>query len=378
MRITKIESILAGGRYLFVKVHTNCGLVGIGECGAWSYQEATATVLKQMEKLIVGLDPMRIEFIWDALTRNLHFRGAVVQAAVSGIDIALWDLKGKYLNVPCYELLGGRVRDKIKIYVNARGKNGEEIAESAGKIAADGFKAIRFSIGHPKDEDGRCGESFTALIGRVEDTMRRVRQAVGWEVDVAVECHRGLRTAEAIELGRALDQYRPYFYEDPIPDNMEAMAALIGQCRIPVATGERFINPAEFDTLISHANVRYIRPDMCVAGGITAGKKIAAQAEAKGIYLIPHNPLGPVSTAACLQLDACIPNFEIQEYPMMNGKCRLDREMKVPFAVENGYILLPQGPGLGIELIDHIEEVFPFEGKYGGIHLHEDGSVVDR
>ena len=378
MRITNIEPVLAGGRYLFVKVHTDEGLTGLGECGAWAYQEATAGVLKQMEKMIMGMDPMRTEFIWNALSRNLHFRGSVTQAAVSGIDIALWDLKGKYFGVPCYELMGGKVRDKIRIYVNARGRDGKELAAEAKKLTDQGFKAIRFSIGHPEDENKRCGESFTALVPRVEESMRLIREAVGWDIDVAVECHRGLRPAEAIELGRALDPYRPYFYEDPIPDNPEAMEGVIRQCRIPVATGERFVNPIEFDSLMTDTDVRYIRPDMCVAGGLTAGKKIAAQAEVKGVYVIPHNPLGPVSTAACLQLDACIPNFEVQEYPMSNGNCRLDREMKTPFKVENGYIILPDQPGIGIELIDHIEEVFPFKGSYGGVHLHEDGSVVDR
>lgn len=378
MKITGIEPVLAGARYLFLKVTTDEGLVGWGECGAWGYQEATAAVLKQMEKMIVGLDPLRTEFIWNALTRNLHFRGSITQAAVSGIDIALWDLKGKYFGVPCYQLMGGMLREKIRIYVNARGKNGDEIAEAAKNLKEQGFTAIRFSIGHPKGEDGRCGENFSALVVRVEDTMRKVREAVGPEVDVAIECHRGMCPAEAIELGRALAKYNPYFYEDPIPDNLEVMTGVIRDCAVPVATGERFINPAEFDSLMTHTGVRYIRPDMCVAGGLTAGKKIASEAEAKGIYVIPHNPLGPISTAACLQLDACIPNFEVQEYPMMNGRCRLDREMKQPFKVENGYILLPQAPGLGIELIDDIAEQFPFKGEYGGINLHEDGSIVDR
>ena len=378
MKITGIEPILAGGRYLFLQVTTDEGLVGWGECGAWGYQEATAQVLKQVEKLIVGMDPLRTEFIWNALVRNLHFRGSVTQAAVSGIDIALWDLKGKYFGVPCYQLMGGMLREKIRIYVNARGKNGDEIAAAAKDLKAQGFTAIRFSIGHPKNEDGRCGENFSALVARVEDTMRKVREAVGVEVDVAIECHRGMRPAEAIELGRAVAKYNPYFYEDPIPDNLEAMQGVIRNCTVPVATGERFINPAEFDSLMTHTDVRYIRPDMCVAGGLTAGKKIAAEAEAKGVYVIPHNPLGPISTAACLQLDACIPNFEIQEYPMMNGRCRLDREMKKPFQVENGYIVLPDAPGLGIELIDDIAEKFPFKGEYGGSNLHEDGSIVDR
>lgn len=187
-----------------------------------------------------------------------------------------------------------------------------------------------------------------------------------------------MRPAEAIELGRAMAPFRPHFYEDPIPDNLEAMRTVIEECVIPVATGERFINPMEFDSLMTTTKVRYIRPDMCVCGGITAGKKIAAEAEQRGVYVIPHNPLGPVSTAACLQLDAVIPNFEIQEYPMSAGRCRLDREMKEPFRIEDGYIVLPEGPGLGIELIDDIDKIFPFQGMYGGIHLHEDGSIVDR
>lgn len=378
MKITGIEPILAGGRYLFVKVHTDEGLVGLGECGAWAYQEATVSVLKQMEKMILGQDPLRTEFIWNALSRNLHFRGSVTQSALSGIDIALWDLKGKYFQVPCYELMGGKVREKIKIYVNARARDAKGMAAEAKKLADQGFQSIRFSIGHPKDENGRCGENFTSLVTRVEGIMKAVREAVGWNVDVAIECHRGMRPAEAIELGRVLRPYRPYFYEDPIPDNLEAMRQVIRGCDIPVATGERFINPAEFDSLMTTTDVRYIRPDMCVSGGLTAGKKIAAEAEVRGVYVIPHNPLGPVSTAACLQLDACIPNFEVQEYPMANGVCRLDKEMKTPFHVENGYIRLPEGPGLGIELIDDIDTVFPFRGSYGGINLHEDGSVVDR
>ena len=274
MKITKIEPILAGTRYLFVKVHTDQGLVGLGECGAWCYQEATAAVLKQMEHHLLGLDPLRIEYIWDGLTRCFHFRGSVVMAAISGIDIALWDLKGKYFGVPCYELLGGQVREKARIYVNIKGKTPEAMADKAEKLAAQGFGAIRYSIGHPENENGRCGENFSAVVNRMESTFAAIRESVGWDVDVAVECHRGLKPAEAIEAGRVLEKYRPYFYEDPIPDNLLALAQVIEQCHVPVATGERFINPVEFEELLEGTSVRYIRPDMCVAGGLTAGKKL--------------------------------------------------------------------------------------------------------
>ena len=378
MKITGIDTILAGGRYLFLRVNTDEGLSGWGECGAWGFQEATAAAVRQMEKKLIGMDPFQTELIWNGLTRCLHFRGSVTQAAVSGIDIALWDLKGKALGVPIYQLLGGKVRDKIRIYVNAGGKTPEEIAGNAKKLKEQGFNAIRFTLQHPVDEDGRTMETFIDVVKRLENTMGAVREAVGYDMDVAIEIHRGMKPAEAIEAGRAIAEYRPLFYEDPIPDNLEAMKRVIDQCMIPVATGERFIDIREFDQLLTHTNVRYIRPDMCLAGGITAGKKIAGIAEAKSVYVIPHNPLGPISTAACLQLNACIPNFEIQEYPMINGKCRLDKEMKKPFEIENGFIKLPEGPGLGIDLIDDIDKEFPFQGMFGRFSYFADGSIVDR
>jgi galactonate dehydratase len=378
VKITKIEPVLAGRRNLYVKVHTDEDLIGWGECGAWGYQEPTAVTLKQLEKLLIGQNPMRIEHIWNALTRNMHFRGSIIQAAISGIDIALWDLKGKYLGVPCYELLGGKTRDKVRIYVNASGRDTEELLSSAKDLTNMGYDAFRFRLGRRTNYDGRIIENFSEIVKRVENNMRRLREEVGWNVDISLECHRGLSPAEAIELGRVLEKYLPHFYEDPIPDNLEAMRKVIEECRIPVATGERFITPSEFNLLLTTTNVRYIRPDMCLVGGLTAGKKIAAEAEVHGVYVIPHNPLGPISTAACLHLDACIPNFEVQEYPMMNNVCRLDKEMKVPFDVEKGYIKIPEGPGLGVNLIDDIEKVFPFQGMYGRINLRKDGSIADR
>ena len=378
MKIQSVEPILAGKRYLFIKMTTDSGITGWGECGAWGFQKATAETVIQMSRFLIGEDPFRIEHLWNLLTRTMHFRGSVVQAAVSGIDIALWDIKGKALDVPCYELLGGKVRDKIRIYVNATGKKAGEVAENALKLKDQGYNAIRFGMPHAKDADNRSFEPYSSVVDNMKQYMSAVRESVGYDIDVAIEIHRGMKPAEAIEAGRVLAPFRPLFFEDPIPDNQEAIKRVITDCVIPVATGERFINVNEFDSLIANTDVRYIRPDMCVAGGITAGKKIAAIAEAKGIYLIPHNPLGPISTAACLQLDACIPNFEIQEYPMHNGVCRLDREMKAPFEIKDGFIVVPDGPGLGVELIDDIDSVYPFEGNCGRVSLHGDGSIVDR
>lgn len=220
MKITNIETILAGQRYLFVKVHTDTGLVGYGECGAWCYQEATAECIHAMEHHLIGLDPLNIEYINNGLTRCMHFRGSVVMAAISGIDIALWDLKGKYYNAPIYELLGGKVRDKARIYVNFKAKTPEDFAKKALDLKNQGYTAIRYSIGHPEDENGRCGENFSQVVYRMERQMAAIREAVGWETDIAIECHRGLTPAQAIECAHALKPYRPYFYEDPIPDQI--------------------------------------------------------------------------------------------------------------------------------------------------------------
>ena len=153
MKITGVEPILAGKRYLFLRLATDSGLIGYGECGAWEYQEATALVLRQMGKMIEGMDPMRIEFIYNALSRNLHFRGSVIQSALSGIDIVLWDLKGKALGVPCYELLGGKTRDKIRVYTSARAQKGRSLIESAQQLLEKGFSAFRYTVTHPKNQD---------------------------------------------------------------------------------------------------------------------------------------------------------------------------------------------------------------------------------
>lgn len=379
MKITRVEPILTGKRYLFVKIYTDKGITGLGECGAWAYQRSTVEALKQMESLIVGKDPLQIEFIWNMLTRNQWFRGSVINAAISGIDIALWDIAGKFFDVPVYQLLGGKCRNKARIYVNVGGRTTEQMIEEALKLKNQGYTAIRIRMAHRNNPDHTCGEHITELIHHTEKEFAAVRAAVGPDMDIAIECHRGLRYTEAIELGKVLARYNLFFYEDPYLDFTEPMRKVIHQCNVPVATGERYIHIHEFDTLLSTTEVSYIRPDICMVGGITAARKIAANAEPKGINLIPHNPLGPVSTAACLHLDAFAPNFEIQEYPMHNGRCRLDEQMKTPFTIENGYVTIPNGPGLGIELIDDIAEKFPYQGEFAShMTFHEDGSMLDR
>jgi len=245
-----------------------------------------------------------------------------------------------------------------------------------------GFTAARLMITGPvRAERGDIQDSINSYrVHAAVEKVQKCREAVGRDFDLCLEVHRSMNPAEASVFVKSVEPYAPMFIEDPIPpDNYQIMAEIAGKTSIPIATGERFINIHEFELLLSRGAAKYVRPDVCVVGGLSASKKIAAIAEAHFAGIIPHNPLGPVSTAACLQLDACIPNFTIQEFPsfyMENG----DNGMMVdPFELEQGYLIIPDAPGIGIELVSDIQERFPV--KNGGQHLKRqlayDGSVRD-
>jgi len=198
-------------------------------------------------------------------------------------------------------------------------------------------------------------------------------------VDLCIEIHRRLTPAEAIALGRGIEKYRPFFYEDPIrPDNFDAMALVASHINIPIATGERLHTIYEFEMLLTRNAVHYVRPDVCMVGGLSHAKKIAAIAEAHHALVVPHNPLSPVSTAACLQLDACIPNFGLQEYPQNELVPPKSKIIKEPLKTENGFLLFPDKPGIGIELDDDELENYPYVMRFNPTRLHVDGSVVDQ
>jgi galactonate dehydratase len=215
------------------------------------------------------------------------------------------------------------------------------------------------------------------------DTVRRYREAVGNNVDLCVEIHRRLAPAEAVILGRGIEQYHPFFYEDPIlPDNFDEMAEVARKIHIPIATGERLHTIWEFEALLSRGAVQYVRPDVCLAGGITHSKKIAALAEAHHVGVVPHNPLSPVSTAACVQLAACIPNFALQEYPKGEAELPKSEIVKSSVKLEKGFLIVPDSPGIGIELAPDAKERFTFHPPFTGFkfqtRLNTDGSVVDQ
>jgi galactonate dehydratase len=380
MRITRVEP-LPIDRYLFVQVHTDAGVVGLGEAGTWGFLEAAEQVVRKFATYLVGEDPLRIEHHWQYLYRSTHFRGAAIMGALSAIDIALWDIAGKHFGVPVYQLLGGPTRHKARVYYHVLGETIDSLVEGCRDAKQRGFTAV----GHlsPFGDEPRSKPYFkthAAKIGEAVDAVRQYRAAVGDEVDLCIEIHRRLTPAEAIVLARGIEPFRPLFYEDPIlPDNFDAMALVAENIGVPIATGERLHTIFEFEMLLRRGAVQFVRPDVCMCGGITGAKKIAALAEACYVGVVPHNPLGPVSTAACVQLAACIPNFAIQEYP--TGEDELPKRDIVRSALAYdgaGSLLVPTVAGIGVELAPDALERFPYQPRWLGTRLYDDGSVMDQ
>ncbi len=379
MKITDVQ-VLHIDRYLFVQVHTDAGLTGLGESGTWGYLEASGQVVETFKRYLIGQDPLRIEHHWQYMYRCTHFRGAAIMGALSAIDIALWDIAGKHFGVPAYQLLGGKCRDKARVYGHVYGRTKEELIRGCVDAKAKGYTAV----GHltPFLDEPRGTPYYKAHSEKIHDaieTVRAYREAVGDEVDLCIEIHRRMDPAEAIVLARGIEPYRPYFLEDPIrPDNFDAMAEVAQKIHIPIATGERIHTIYEFEMLLARNAVQYVRPDVCMAGGISHCKKIAALAEAHHVGVVPHNPLSPVSTAACVQLAACIPNFALQEYPSGEHEPPKSEIVKGALRLENGFLIVPDAPGIGVELVEGAQEKYPPKPRSLTTRLHVDGSVVDQ
>ena len=379
MKITAVEAVPVD-RYLFAKVHTDEGISGLGESGAWGFLEASEAAIEKFGRYLVGEDPFRIEHHWQYMARFSHFRGAAIMGAISALDIALWDIAGKHFGVPAYQLLGGRTRDKARVYYHVSGDTKEKLVQGVRDARAQGYTAV----GHltPFLDEPREVPFFKAHADKIRDAIRTVaayREAAGDQVDLCIEIHRRLSPAEAIALARGIEEFHPFFYEDPIlPDNFDAMALVANHIAIPIATGERLHSIHEFEMLLSRGAVQYVRPDVCMAGGLTHCKKIAAIAEAHYVGVVPHNPLSPVSTAACLQLAACIPNFALQEYPTGEHEPPKSEIVKTTIQIEDGFLIIPTTPGIGIELADDAQEKYPPVPREVSTRLHFDGSVVDQ
>ena len=379
MKITAVEA-LPIDRYLFAVVHTDAGITGLGESGAWGFLEASEAAINKFGRYLVGQDPLRIEHHWQYMYRFSHFRGAAIMGAISALDIAMWDIAGKHFGVPAYQLLGGKTRDKARVYYHVFGDTKEMLIQGVKDAKEQGFTAV----GHltPFLDEARDVPYFKSHADKIADavdTVRAYREAVGNEVDLCIEIHRRLTPAEAIVLARGIEPYYPFFYEDPIlPENFDAMGLVAQHIAIPIATGERLHTIHEFEMLLRRGAVQYVRPDVCMAGGLTHCKKIAAIAEAHYVGVVPHNPLSPVSTAACLQLAASIPNFALQELPTGEHEPPKSEIVKSAVQVENGFLIVPDAPGIGIELAEDAQQRHPPTPREVSTRLHVDGSVIDQ
>ena len=379
MKIIDVRTIFAD-KYLFVQVETDNGLVGVGESGAWGYLEASSGAVETFKRYLIGQDPLRTEHHWQYLYRRSQFRGAAIMGALSAIDIALWDIAGKHFGVPCYQLLGGAVRDKVRVYRHVIGATKEALVQGCLDAKHNGYTAV----GHltPFLDDSRHTPYFVPYAEKMRDateTVRRYREAVGTDVDLCVELHRRLTPAEAVTLIDGIAETHPYFVEDPVrPDNLDAMAYVASKSRVPIATGERLHTLQEFAMLLERRAAQYIRPDVCLVGGLTHAKKIAALAEAHYVEVVPHNPLSPVSTAACVQLAACIPNFAIQEYPHEEEQAPVRNLVVEPLTYQDGFLSVPDAPGIGVVLADDAADVLPYKPLDLTTRLHIDGSVIDQ
>ena len=288
--------------------------------------------------------------------------------------LKLDDIKGKKLGAPVYELIGGRVRDKIRMYSHTGGDTPEQAAANAKKRVEQGFDAVKISPDAPVKHIDHL-----SYVDALAEKFCAIREAVGKGVDIAIDFHGRIHAGMASRLIDAIAPYYPMFVEEPVlPENVEVMASIAAKTSVPIATGERAIDLREFEVLMARHACQYVRPDVCAVGGITTSKKICALAEAHDVLVIPHNPLGPVSTAACLQICASIPNLGIQELPgfCLNGA--EDKMVKEPLRFENGCMLIPEAPGIGIELADDAEELYPANERGSNAARRAfDGAVKD-
>ncbi|MBP88336.1 MAG: hypothetical protein CMJ64_16740 [Planctomycetaceae bacterium] len=346
MRIKSVQSHVAGEvrNFFFVVVETDEGITGIGEGGITWRESAMAGFVEAVTPSLLGQDPMRTEHLWQVMYRCGFFPpGRIGTAAISAIDIALWDIKAKKLGVPLYELLGGLVRDRVVCYPHIVGDSAGKLAEAAQAKVADGWRFVRFNL----PERGELLDRRTAVRDGVEH-VTAVREAVGDEIELIIDAHTRLDPVDAITLCRELEPLRPYFVEDPIRcENPGSLARLDGKIGVPIAMGEQYASKWEFREAIENEWIDYARIDLCNVGGFTEAMKVAHWCETHSIYVAPHNPLGPVSTAACLHLDLAISNFGVQEVARVPGQVLPDLFPKqVPFA--DGHLTPPTGPGLGI------------------------------
>lgn len=349
MKITDVELFEVKPRWIFIKVNTDEGISGWGELISGTKTRTVVEGAKELAERIIGRNPFEIERLWQELHRSFFRGGPINGTIVSGIEMALWDIKGKAFNVPVYELLGGAARDRIRVYSWIGGDRPSDVAEQAKSRLDRGFRAVKMNA----TEELHYVDTYDK-VQAVVDRIASIREVCGDDIEVGIDFHGRVHKPMAKVLAKALEPYHPMFLEEVVlPENWEVFDKIASEVAVPLATGERLYTRWEYKTLFQQGAIDIIQPDVAMCGGILETRKICAMAEAYDMAAAPHAPYGPIALAATLQVDACTPNVFIQEQSFgihyNQGFDILDFiENKDIFEFEDGYVQIPDKPGLGL------------------------------
>jgi galactonate dehydratase len=381
MKITALKTYLVPPRWLFLKIQTDEGLTGWGEPVLEGHAETLATKIEEFADFLIGRNPLHIEDIWQSLYRNGCYRGGpVLMSAISGIDMALWDIKGRYLDTPVYSLLGGPVRDKIKTYCWIGGDRPENLVDQALELKERGFSAAKMNV---------CAElqivDSHAKIDHIVKQLSELRDGVGLEMDLAFDFHGRVHAPMAKVLLQELEPIKPFFVEDAVVSTqIDAMSDLARSTSIPLAIGERLHSRYDFKQVFEKRAASIVNPDTAHVGGISEMVRIGAWAEAYDVALAPHCPIGPIALAACLQVDATCYNAFIQEQSLgihynQNSDLLDYVSAETGFSYDKGYLTIPDRPGLGIEVNESVVEKMAQRGHRwrAPVWRHNDGSISE-
>jgi len=387
IKITKLEIIPVNTcRTVFVKMHTNAGIIGLGEGTVEGRIPTTVTAIQELEKYLIGKDPRQPAHHWQAMYRHAFYRGGIIlTSALSAVDIAMWDIKGKALGVPVYELLGGPTRDRIRVYGQA------QTPEGAKQVLAEGYQSMKVGVTSSRGRLSRYVENPDFIQGVVEN-VKAIRETIGPKVDMGIELHGDHQPQTALLLIKALEQFQPWFYEEPIQfQNLPLMADIAKKTYIPIATGERMVTKWQFRDLLTLGAASLLQPDVTHCGGITELKAIATLAEAFYAGMLPHAKEGIVGAVASMHVAASIPNLVAHELPSLQAAPddKVERSylgksyIKKPLVMHESHIVIKgniDGPGLGITLDDNLveNERNVKEWEFPEMWDSFDGSVLDH
>lgn len=381
MKITSYKLYQVPPRWLFLKIQTDEGITGWGEPIIEGKAATVKVAVDELMENLLGKDPMHIEDHWNVMYRSGFYRGGpILMSAIAGIDQALWDIKGKFFSAPVYQLMGGKARDKMRVYSWIGGDRPADLAAAAKAAVDNGFTAVKMNA----TEEMQMIDAYSK-IDEVLQRIAGIREATGSTLSIGIDFHGRLHKPMAKVMAKELEQFHPMFIEEPVlPENNEALREITKHTSIPIATGERMFSRWDFKSILKDGYVDIIQPDLSHAGGITECKKIISMAEAFDVAAAPHCPLGPIALAACLQVDASCYNVFIQEQSLgihyNQGSDLLDYLTdKSVFHYKDGFVNIPSAPGLGITINEEHVIKIAEEGHNwrNPLWRHEDGSVAE-